>query len=72
MFAYMSVLSHPFFAVSDKDGNYKLPAGLPPGTYVLAARHQKAGEIQQTCKITPNRGMVTDFNFNVPPRLTRL
>jgi hypothetical protein len=72
MFAYVSVLPHPFFAISDKDGNYKLPPGLPPGTYVLAARHHKAGEIEQTCKVGSNRGTVLDFNLQVPARLTRL
>lgn len=72
MFAYVSVFTHPFFAVSDKDGNYTLPPGLPRGTYVLAARHHKAGEMQKTCTVGSLPGTVIDFNFSLPSRLTRL
>ncbi len=73
MFAYVSVLPHPFFAVSDKDGNYTLPTGLPRGTYVLAARHHKAGEIQQTCTVgSPAGTTLINFSFSLPSRLTKL
>ena len=40
MFAYVSVLDHPYFAVTDADGNFKI-TGLPPGKYTLAAHHVK-------------------------------
>lgn len=41
MFAYVGVQSHPYFAVTDKDGNFKI-AGVPAGTYTLTAYHLKA------------------------------
>src|SRR5262249_32821388 len=44
MFAYLGVVAHPFFAVTDKDGVFVLPPNLPSGTYTLAAYHPKAGE----------------------------
>lgn len=47
--AYVGVLSHPFFAVSNKDGSYKI-AGLPPGQYTIVAWHEKFGE--QTAEVT--------------------
>ncbi len=51
MFAYAGVQDHPFFAVTDADGNFKI-AGLPAGKYTLTAYHVKAhgskpGEAQE-------------------------
>ena len=42
MNAYVGVLDHPYFAVTDKDGKFSLK-GLPPGTYTIEAWHEKAG-----------------------------
>jgi hypothetical protein len=47
MFAYVGVMDHPFFAITDKDGKFKLPADLPAGKYTLVAYHLKAGEASQ-------------------------
>ena len=69
MFAYVTVLNHPFFAVSDQDGNYKLPPGLPPGTYTLAASHLKAGETVQRISVGPERINPVDFTLQVPTHL---
>jgi len=41
MFAYVGVVDHPFFAVTDKDGNFKI-SGLPDGKYTIEAFHQKS------------------------------
>lgn len=46
---YLSVLGNPFFAITGKDGSFALK-GLPPGTYTIAAVHEKFGE--QDVKIT--------------------
>jgi RNA polymerase sigma factor (sigma-70 family) len=48
MFSYVCVLDHPWFAVSDRDGNFQFPLPLPPGTYTIAASHRRAGEVTQT------------------------
>jgi hypothetical protein len=40
MFAYVGVFDHPFFAVTGKDGSFKIP-GLPKGRYVVEAYHVK-------------------------------
>jgi len=40
MFAYVGVFDHPFFAVTDKDGNFKI-SGVPNGKYTLEAYHVK-------------------------------
>ena len=40
MFAYVGVVDHPYFAVTDKDGNFKI-SGLPDGKYTIEAYHLK-------------------------------
>jgi plastocyanin len=43
MKAYVGVLAHPFFAVSGRDGSFKIES-LPPGEYTLVAWHEVFGE----------------------------
>lgn len=40
MFAYIGVVDHPYFAVTDKDGNFKI-SGLSDGKYSIVAYHLK-------------------------------
>jgi plastocyanin len=49
MAAWFGVLSHPFFAVTGADGTFRL-AGVPPGTYVVEAWHERFGT--QTADLT--------------------
>ncbi len=68
MFAYAGVQAHPFFAVTDADGKFKI-ANVPAGKYTLTAYHLKAhgakpGESQE---ITVGDGPVTvDFTVQAP------
>jgi hypothetical protein len=41
MFAYIGVCEHPYFAITDKEGNFKI-SGAPDGKYTLVAYHLKA------------------------------
>jgi len=63
MFAYIGVLPHPYFAVTDKDGKFKLPADLPAGKYTLVAYHLKAGEATQ--EITVADGDKKEVSFTL-------
>lgn len=65
MFGFMGVFEHPFFAVTDKDGNYKLPAGLPAGEYTLVAWHPKAGESTQKITVGADDKKTADFSLKV-------
>src|SRR5438874_5888070 len=47
MNAYVGVLDHPYFAVTDKDGKFELKS-LPPGTYTIEAWHEKLGTMTQS------------------------
>ena len=53
MYAYVGVLDHPWFAVTDANGEFQFPLALPPGTYTLAALHRKAGEVTQALVVAP-------------------
>lgn len=50
MFAWISVFDHPYFAVSAKDGTFKI-ANVPPGKYVVEAAHRKAGTVTQEVEV---------------------
>jgi hypothetical protein len=64
MFAFIGVVDHPFFAVSAKDGTFKIP-NLPAGKYTLEAVHPKAGV--QTQEITVGEGE-SKANFTFEPK----
>ena len=64
MNAYVGVVDHPFFAVTDKDGKFSLK-GLPPGTYTIEAWHEKGG--RQTAMVTLGASETKDVNFTFKP-----
>lgn len=47
---YLSTFDHPFFAVTDENGEFSLPP-LPAGDYVIEARHRKAGVQKQELQL---------------------
>lgn len=51
MFSYIGIVDHPFFAVTDKDGNFTLPSKLPAGKYTLEFVHRKAGTVTQDIEV---------------------
>jgi plastocyanin len=62
---YVNVVSHPFFAVSGVQGEYKIN-GLPPGSYTLAFVHEKLGEQDVPITIEPNDKKIVDLTFKQP------
>jgi len=56
------VLLHPFFAVSSRDGSYKI-GGLPPGEYTIVAWHEKYGE--QSFDVSVGRKEQKNIGFYV-------
>lgn len=61
MFAYVSVVDHPYFSVSAKDGTYKI-ANVPPGKYTVEVTHRKGGVLTKEIEVK-NDGVVLDFTF---------
>jgi plastocyanin len=59
---YLSVIGNPFFAVTGKDGKFSLQ-GLPPGTYTIAAVHEKYGEKTQTITVAAKEDKNVSFSY---------
>lgn len=62
MRAWVGVLNHPYFAVSGADGRYVIP-NLPPGTYTIAAWHEKLGTQEQQLTLAPSSQSTLMFTF---------
>jgi plastocyanin len=60
MNAYVGVLPHPYYAVTDKSGKFELKS-LPPGTYTVEAWHEKLGT--QTANVTLGAKESKDITF---------
>lgn len=64
MDTYLGVFDHPFHTTSGTGGRYTLP--LPPGTYQIAAWHERYGESIQTVEVAAGESAVMDFTFGEP------
>lgn len=62
MGAYLFVMAHPYFAVTDNQGRYSIP-GLPAGTHTLVAWHETFGEKEQQVTVADGAGATADFTF---------
>jgi hypothetical protein len=63
MRAYVGVLPHPFFAVTDAGGKFEIK-GVPAGTYTLVAWHEKYPQgITQTVTVGAGGAAASDFSF---------
>jgi len=65
MAAYVAVVAHPFFNVSDAAGKFEIKS-LPAGTYVLEAWHEKLGTA--TKKVTLGKGQTKSVSFSFTPK----
>ena len=66
MFAYVGVLEHPFFAVTGKDGTFKI-SGVPNGKYTIEAYHVKSHGANPgvTQEITVSGDAKADFTIEL-------
>lgn len=63
MAAYVGVMAHPFFAVTDASGAFSL-TGLPPGTYTIEAWHETFGTRTQQVTIAPGSTQTIALAFS--------
>lgn len=62
MKGYIAVLKHPYFAVSDKNGNFEIK-DLPPGTYTITAWQEKMPPQTQKVTVSAGEAKTLDFTF---------
>lgn len=63
---WIGVTPNGFYAVTDAQGRFELPAGLPAGRYTLAAAHRRGGEVKQEMKLARGRSVPVKFQFQAP------
>lgn len=61
MFAWVTVVDSPYFAVSDKDGKFTIK-NVPPGKYTIEANHRKLGVQTQEVEVKDGNAPV-NFTF---------
>ncbi len=61
MFGYVTVLDHPYFAISGTDGKFTIK-NLPPGKYTIEATHRKLGTKTAEVEVKEG-GAAQDFTF---------
>jgi plastocyanin len=60
MSAYILVFAHPFFAVTDSDGRYRID-GVPPGSYTLVLWNEGAVRARRELRVEPAAAADLDF-----------
>ncbi len=64
--AFVCVVDHPYFAVTDEHGMFALPGGLEPGSYTLTARHAVAGEVSAVAVVGNDGNVRVEFELGAP------
>lgn len=62
MGAYIAVMDHPFYSVTNEKGEFKLPK-LPVGHYTIEAWHEVFGTQTQEIDVTENGSVEMSFKF---------
>ena len=62
MNAFILVFSHPFFAVTDAEGRYRID-NVPPGTYTLVAWNE--GVTSESRPVTVPDGGAAEADFTL-------
>jgi len=65
MGAWVAVMKHPFFDVTEKDGKYTIK-DLPPGSYEIEAWHEKLKTKTAKVTIKGDETATVDFTFTAP------
>lgn len=63
MRAWIVVAEHPYYAVTDGNGRFRLP-GVPQGPHTLAVWHERLGRV--TAPVTAGEGEVR-IDIVIPP-----
>jgi hypothetical protein len=61
--AYVAVFRHPYFSITDANGDYRIES-LPPGQYEVIAWHEEMGEKRMDLTIVPGESRSVGFTFD--------
>ena len=66
MFAWVTVVDDPWFALTDKEGAYKID-NVPPGKYTIVALHRKAAPagVEKEVEVKDGEPAVVNFELEV-------
>jgi len=62
MTAFVGVVKHPYFAVSGREGTFKIQ-NVPAGTHTIRAWHERFGELTRTVRVRPGATVTVDFAY---------
>jgi plastocyanin len=65
MSSYHLVLDHPFMAVTDKDGHFRIE-GLPAGTHEFRVWHERGGLLEKEYKVEIKAGAEKSVEMKYP------
>ncbi|HEY4002139.1 MAG TPA: urate hydroxylase PuuD [Candidatus Xenobia bacterium] len=72
MHAWIGVVSHPFFSVTDSSGQFAIglfdTAQVPAGTYTLSVWHEVFGQTSQQVKVEKDGTVTADFTLKAQPQ----
>jgi plastocyanin len=64
MSSYVSVMTHPYFDVTEEDGSFEIT--VPAGTYTIEAWHERLGTRTQEVTVAAGESATVDFALDVP------
>jgi plastocyanin len=63
MSAWVVVVDHPYYAITDEHGGFKI-TDIPPGKYVLRAWHESLGKVDKEVVIGGGQSATVDFQMS--------
>jgi plastocyanin len=64
MGAFIAVMDHPYYSVSDESGKFTI-TNVPPGSYKVQAWHEALGTLEK--EVTVESGKTVELNFEILP-----
>jgi hypothetical protein len=62
MSAYIVVAEHPYYAITDESGAFRL-RDVPPGTYTVEVWHQTLGKVQQQTAVEAGKTAALKLSY---------